>query len=69
MVAMSGVYKKLEDYFDIAAADAGGSVIAGITGLMHSEVLEYMKEAGPRAEGDYLFYADTGRLRYILFED
>lgn len=51
------------------AADAEGNVIAGITGLMHSDVLDYMKEVGPRAEGDYLFYADGGRLRYIFFEE
>ena len=36
---------------------------------MHRDVLTYMKEVGPRSNGDYLIYANSGRLRYILFDE
>ena len=47
---------------------AEGLEIHGIRGFMHVDVLKFMQERGPRPEGDYLFNADGGRLRYTLRE-
>lgn len=57
------------DYFDVIPVDSESRAIEGLRGLMHPDVLAYMRSVGPRPDGDYLFYANSGRLRYTLSEE